>query len=71
MRNHFSRTLLALGEKFSPKYNSEWMRSDSDWKMSAELTRITRQVSASVDLNILRFLILQVQSQSSIRPDRR
>ncbi len=29
------------------------MRSDSDWKMSAELTRITRQVSASVDLNVL------------------
>ena len=32
------------------------MRSDSDGKMSAKLTRITRQVSASVDLNKKRYL---------------
>ncbi len=36
------------------KYNSEWMRSDFDEKMSAELTKITRQVDACVDLKIKR-----------------
>lgn len=32
-------------------YHSEWMRSDLNGKMSAKLTKITRQVFASVDLN--------------------
>ena len=36
-------------------YNSEWMRCNSDWKMSAKLTRITRQVLASVGLKYLHF----------------
>ena len=32
-------------------YNSGWIRSDFEGKMSAELTKIMHQVYASVDLN--------------------